>query len=75
MGGGRWNWERNDVWRSNDKGISWTQVTRNAEWKGRNGLNSVVMPDGSIVLMGGTTASEIRMMCGGQRITALRGRR
>jgi uncharacterized delta-60 repeat protein len=43
----------NDVWRSTDNGAHWTQQTANAEWSARLGHSSVVMPDGSIVLMGG----------------------
>jgi PGF-pre-PGF domain-containing protein len=46
---------RNDVWRSADNGATWTQVTANAGWPGRWGHNSVVMPDGSIVLVGGNS--------------------
>ncbi|WP_321506807.1 DUF3821 domain-containing protein [uncultured Methanoregula sp.] len=54
MGG--WNgngWKMNDVWRSTDNGATWTQMTDHAEWLARVGQSSVVMPDGSIVLMGG----------------------
>ena len=43
----------NDVWRSVDKGATWTQQTASAEWSGRGIHSSVSMPDGSIVLMGG----------------------
>ena len=43
----------NDVWRSTDKGATWTQQTANAGWSPRYGHSSVVIPDGSIVLMGG----------------------
>jgi hypothetical protein len=43
----------NDVWRSTDQGATWTQMTANAEWHSRYGHTSVVLPDGSIVLMGG----------------------
>ena len=43
----------NDVWQSTDKGATWTQMTASAGWSGRSGHTSVVMPDGSIVLMGG----------------------
>jgi len=45
----------NDVWRSEDKGESWTQMTGSAEWTGRNFHTSVALSDGSIVLMGGYT--------------------
>jgi hypothetical protein len=44
---------RNDVWRSTDKGASWTQETAIAGWSARDAHSSVVMQDGSIVLMGG----------------------
>jgi len=43
----------NDVWRSTDKGATWTQMTPSAGWSARSWHSSVVMPDGSIVLMGG----------------------
>ena len=43
----------NDVWRSTDKGVTWTQQTAGAGWTGRQLPCSVVMPDGSIVLTGG----------------------
>jgi hypothetical protein len=58
--GGYVGWEggyRNDVWRSNDQGKSWIQLTDAAEWTGRSSHNSVVLPDGSIVLMGGYDGS------------------
>ncbi len=47
----------NDVWRSTDNGATWTQVNASAGWAGRDGHTSVVMPDGSIVLMGGNRNS------------------
>ena len=46
---------QNDVWRSTDEGATWTEMSSNSAWKGRYGAQSVAMPDGSIVLMGGTT--------------------
>jgi PKD repeat protein len=45
----------NDVWRSPDNGATWTLVNKSAGWLGRYAHNSVAMPDGSIVLMGGDT--------------------
>ena len=48
----------NDVWRSTDNGATWTQMTASAGWSGRKSHSSVAMPDGSIVLMGGQTATE-----------------
>ena len=44
---------KNDVWRSTDNGVTWTLVNASAGWSARQGHSSVVMPDGSIVLMGG----------------------
>jgi len=45
--------DKNDVWRSNDYGATWMLVNASAEWTARAQHRSVVMPDGSIVLMGG----------------------
>ena len=50
---------KNDVWQSTDNGATWTQVTGNAEWTGREGHSTVVMPDGSIVLLGGMDESFV----------------
>ncbi|MCC7565207.1 MAG: PKD domain-containing protein [Methanomicrobiaceae archaeon] len=47
----------NDVWRSTDDGATWMQQTGNAGWTARTYHSSVVMPDGSIVLMGGYDGS------------------
>ncbi|MDD5188451.1 MAG: PKD domain-containing protein, partial [Methanoregula sp.] len=49
----------NDTWRSTDKGTTWTQVNAGAGWTARYGQSSIVMPDGSIVLMGGDSSGEI----------------
>lgn len=54
--GGYWLNEvgsKNDVWRSADKGATWRLVTASAGWSTRYGHNSVLLPDGSIVLTGG----------------------
>jgi PKD repeat protein len=55
MGGGSNGWSivYNDVWRSTDDGVTWTEVNTSAGWSPRYGQNSVTMPDSSIVLMGG----------------------
>ena len=53
---GWWQWRsgyKNDVWRSTDNGATWTQITANAGWPARMYHSSVVIPDGSIVLIGG----------------------
>ncbi|MEN6342988.1 MAG: kelch repeat-containing protein [Methanospirillum sp.] len=48
----------NDVWRSTDKGATWTQQADHAQWPGRDSHAAVALPDGSIVLMGGNTGSD-----------------
>jgi outer membrane protein assembly factor BamB len=55
MGGrnGQGGPHKNDVWRSTDSGKTWIQQTPSAAWSPRFEHSSVVMPDGSIVLMGG----------------------
>ncbi|MCX6696905.1 MAG: PKD domain-containing protein [Methanoregula sp.] len=55
MGGWSYPYNKlcNDVWRSTDKGATWTQMTASAGWSARYLHSSVAMPDGSIVLMGG----------------------
>jgi len=54
MGGvGDWYLPMSDIWRSTDEGATWIQMNSSAEWSGRVDHSSVVMPDGSIVLMGG----------------------
>ena len=44
----------NDVWRSTDYGATWTEVNASAEWTGRVYHSTVALPDGSIVLIGGS---------------------
>ncbi len=53
IAGGLFGTRVNDVWRSTDKGATWTRMTANAGWSARNGHTSIALPDGSIVLMGG----------------------
>jgi PGF-pre-PGF domain-containing protein len=43
----------NDTWRSTDSGTTWTLMNASSGWSARYGSNSIVLPDGSIVLMGG----------------------
>ena len=45
---------QNDTWRSDDYGASWTLMNASSGWMGRSLPSSVVMPDGSIILMGGS---------------------
>ncbi len=45
---------KNDVWRSTDNGGNWTQIpVSGLSWLARASHTSVVMPDNSIILMGG----------------------
>jgi PKD repeat protein len=54
MGGFDSNYtNKNDTWRSTDKGASWTQVNSSSGWSKRSYHTSAGMPDGSIILMGG----------------------
>jgi PKD repeat protein len=55
VGGGNY---KNDVWRSTDNGTTWAQVNASAGWSARESHSSVVMLDGSIVLMGGIDGSS-----------------
>ena len=48
---------RNDTWQSTDDGVTWTLVNASSGWAPRSAHSSVVMPDDSIVLMGGETGS------------------
>ncbi|MBE0411455.1 MAG: hypothetical protein IBX69_17160, partial [Anaerolineales bacterium] len=48
---------RNDVWRSTDRGATWTQMNGAAGWTARDYHSSVALADGSIVLMGGRVSS------------------
>ena len=50
---------KNDVWQSTDYGETWTLVNASAGWTARQEHSSVVMPDGSIVLMGGSVSGYI----------------
>jgi len=53
FGGGYYN----DTWRSTDKGATWTLMTGGAEWSKRLKPGGTVLPDGSIVIMGGYDGS------------------
>jgi len=54
MGGYNDSYQKySDVWMSADKGLTWSCKTSSAEWGKRDGHDSVVLSDQSIVLMGG----------------------
>jgi hypothetical protein len=44
----------NDVWRSTDFGATWTEITGHAPWTARIPFGAVTLPDGSVVIIGGT---------------------
>ena len=48
----------NDVWRSIDKGSSWSLVTSSASWSSRGYHSSVALDSNTIVLMGGAGSSK-----------------
>ncbi len=48
----------NDIWRSIDKGSSWSLVTSSASWSGRDAHSSVALDSNTIVLMGGVDDSS-----------------
>jgi PKD repeat protein len=50
----------NDVWRSTDYGITWTQVNASAGWSARYGHTSVLMPNCSILIMGGNDLVDLK---------------
>jgi PKD repeat protein len=43
----------NDTWLSRDKGVSWILTNASSGWTARDGQSSNLLPDGSIVLIGG----------------------
>jgi PKD repeat protein len=47
----------NDTWQSRDNGTTWQQVNSTAQWPARYGAGAVLIPNGSIVIMGGYRAS------------------
>lgn len=49
---------KNETWRSTDYGKTWTLQNAYSGWMPRYGHNSVVTPDGTIVLMGGQAGYE-----------------
>ncbi len=48
----------NDVWRSIDKGSTWSLVTSSASWSDRAAHSSIALDSNTIVLMGGETISS-----------------
>ncbi|MDD1719583.1 MAG: hypothetical protein LUQ25_05960, partial [Methanoregulaceae archaeon] len=59
MGGSDyWGNRFNDVWMSTDAGSTWTCVNASPGWAARSGFPAVVLPDGSIVIMGGYGVSQ-----------------
>jgi len=49
----------NDVWRSTDKGATWSLVTGHAGWAPRSYQSAVTLPDGSVVVLGGPWYDDV----------------
>jgi hypothetical protein len=58
MGGNSASGTLNDVWRSTDKGATWSQITANANWSARKGLRAVSAGQNSILMTGGMDGSN-----------------
>ncbi|WP_146164920.1 choice-of-anchor J domain-containing protein, partial [Desulfonatronum sp. SC1] len=50
----------NDVWSSSDGGATWNLVTADAPWPVRSNHQSMALPDGSVVLLGGSDGGPSR---------------
>jgi len=48
---------KNDIWASDDYGATWAELTTQNPWTARSGFATAVLPDGSIVVMGGMQQS------------------
>jgi PKD repeat protein len=48
----------NDTWISKNKGATWTLTNLTAGWIGRTSGGSTVLPDGSIIILGGRTSTS-----------------
>jgi hypothetical protein len=61
MGGEGTSGNYNEVWRSTDNGAgaTWISINTSNGWGARAGHTSVVLPDGSIVLMGGAVTGRM----------------
>ena len=49
----------NDIWRSTDNGTTWARIITDAGWLQRMGHSSVIAPDGSILVLGGSVRHDI----------------
>jgi PKD repeat protein len=49
---------KNDTWRSTDSGTTWNLTNITAGWLGRTAGSSVVLPDGSVIIIGGRTSTS-----------------
>jgi uncharacterized repeat protein (TIGR02543 family) len=53
---------KNEIWASDDQGATWAELVTQNPWTARSAHAATVLPDGSIVVMGGT------VQVGGSRI-------
>ncbi|CEM37856.1 unnamed protein product, partial [Vitrella brassicaformis CCMP3155] len=48
----------NDVWRSDDLGVTWSEVTKSASWSPRYGFGALGFFHGGLLVIGGATISD-----------------
>ena len=76
MGGLDASGNRNDVWRSTDKGTTWTEMSPSARWSARQTLQQCGDARWKHHINGGSLMSAtLRMICGSQGIMGLHGLR
>ncbi|CEL96586.1 unnamed protein product [Vitrella brassicaformis CCMP3155] len=51
----------NDVWRSDDLGVTWSEVTKSASWPPRYGFGGLGFFHGGLLVIGGATISDAGM--------------
>ena len=52
----------NDTWKSTDQGQTWMLVNASSGWSARGRHNSVALPDGNIMLMGGEVTKDTELI-------------
>ena len=52
----------NDTWKSTDQGQTWMLVNSSSGWSARSRHNSVALPDGNIMLMGGEVTKDTELI-------------
>jgi PKD repeat protein len=52
---------KNDVWMSTDSGATWSLINPSAEWEGRLEHSTNVLPDGTLLVIGGNSYNSSRL--------------